>query len=217
MIVAGAGGQARECLEILLENNSHASLCFFDNTSATVPDLFAGRYRVLRNAEEVAAWFQKTGDRSFMLGLGNPLYRLKMLQLFESWGGILQSCISRHAVIGQAQTEIGTGATVAPGAVVTSNVKIGKGVLLNVHASVSHDSTVGDFVEISPGARITGRCSVGSFTSIGTNACILPGVRVGENVVIGAGSVVNKDVADNSVVAGSPARLVRRQNPISAR
>src|SRR5690606_9989097 len=100
---------------------------------------------------------------------------------------------------------------------VTSNVKIGKGVLLNVHASVSHGSTVGDFVEISPGVRITGRCSIGSFTSIGTNACILPGVSIGENVVIGAGSVVNKDVADNSVVVGSPARLVRRQDPISKR
>ena len=44
---------------------------------------------------------------------------------------------------------------------------------------------------------------------IGANATILPGVTIGENAVVGAGSVVTKDVPDNAVVAGNPARLIR--------
>lgn len=44
---------------------------------------------------------------------------------------------------------------------------------------------------------------------IGANVTILPGVTVGENAVVGAGSVVTKDVPDNAVVAGNPARLIR--------
>jgi acetyltransferase-like isoleucine patch superfamily enzyme len=46
--------------------------------------------------------------------------------------------------------------------------------------------------------------------SIGTSATILCGVTIGENAIVGAGSVVTKDVPDNAVVAGNPARLLRK-------
>lgn len=45
---------------------------------------------------------------------------------------------------------------------------------------------------------------------IGAGATILPGVTVGENAVVGAGSVVTRDVEPNTIVAGNPARLIRR-------
>lgn len=51
---------------------------------------------------------------------------------------------------------------------------------------------------------------VGNNVWIGGNAIILPGVTIGDNVIIGAGSVVTKDIFDNSIVAGNPAKLVRQ-------
>lgn len=45
---------------------------------------------------------------------------------------------------------------------------------------------------------------------IGAGAVILPGVTVGENSIVGAGSVVTKDVPDNTVVAGNPAKFVKQ-------
>lgn len=45
---------------------------------------------------------------------------------------------------------------------------------------------------------------------IGAGSTILPGVTVGENAVVGAGSVVTKDVEDNTIVAGNPARVIKR-------
>jgi acetyltransferase-like isoleucine patch superfamily enzyme len=44
---------------------------------------------------------------------------------------------------------------------------------------------------------------------IGVNVTILPGVTIGENAVVGAGTVVTKDVPDNAVVVGNPARVIR--------
>ena len=44
---------------------------------------------------------------------------------------------------------------------------------------------------------------------IGTSAVLLPGVTVGENAIVGAGAVVTKDVPDNAIVAGVPARFQR--------
>lgn len=46
--------------------------------------------------------------------------------------------------------------------------------------------------------------------SIGTSVTILCGITIGENAIVGAGSVVTKDVPDNVVVAGNPARLLRK-------
>ncbi|MBF2066598.1 MAG: N-acetyltransferase [Calothrix sp. C42_A2020_038] len=45
--------------------------------------------------------------------------------------------------------------------------------------------------------------------SIGANATILPGIIIGKNTMIGAGAVVTRDVPDNAVVVGNPARIVR--------
>jgi UDP-2-acetamido-3-amino-2,3-dideoxy-glucuronate N-acetyltransferase len=53
--------------------------------------------------------------------------------------------------------------------------------------------------------------------SIGSGATLLGGIIVGENAVIGAGSVVTKDVAANTTVAGNPARVVRSSDVIPAR
>ncbi|MEZ8412228.1 acyltransferase [Vibrio splendidus] len=50
---------------------------------------------------------------------------------------------------------------------------------------------------------------IGSGASIGANATILPGVKIGQQAMIGAGSVVTKDVPPKAVVAGNPARIIR--------
>ena len=50
---------------------------------------------------------------------------------------------------------------------------------------------------------------------IGANATILPGVRIGKNALVGAGAVVTKDVPDNAVVAGNPARIIKWADEIS--
>ncbi len=50
---------------------------------------------------------------------------------------------------------------------------------------------------------------------IGANATILPGIRIGKNALVGAGSVVTKDVPDNVVVAGNPAKFLKYADEIS--
>ena len=55
---------------------------------------------------------------------------------------------------------------------------------------------------------------IGNDVWIGARVTILPGVRIGSGVVIGAGAVVTKNVPDNVVVAGNPARVIRSRNEI---
>ena len=53
---------------------------------------------------------------------------------------------------------------------------------------------------------------IGKSAWIGAHATILPNVTIGDNAIVGAGSVVTKDVPDNAIVAGNPARFIRKIN-----
>lgn len=84
----------------------------------------------------------------------------------------------------------------------------------NVHITnnvtfVTHDGGTLLFRKFQPDLEITKPIVVGNNVYIGTNAMILPGVKIGNNVIIGAGAVVTKDVPDNSVVGGNPARILK--------
>lgn len=65
---------------------------------------------------------------------------------------------------------------------------------------------------ISPAGRqslVPGHVHIKKGAWIGANATILPGVTVGENAVVAAGAVVSKDVPDNTIVGGIPARIIK--------
>lgn len=62
------------------------------------------------------------------------------------------------------------------------------------------------------GSCSLGKVVIGEFSWVGRNAIILAGVTIGKGCVIGAGSVVTKDIEDFSIVAGNPAKLIRKRN-----
>ena len=91
--------------------------------------------------------------------------------------------------------------------------------------------TIGDYVYMGPNCNIFTPChpihhelrkekvteyalpvTVGSHSWIGGDVVITPGVTIGENCVIGAGSVVTKDIPDNSIAVGNPCKVIRQIN-----
>jgi acetyltransferase-like isoleucine patch superfamily enzyme len=59
---------------------------------------------------------------------------------------------------------------------------------------------------------ITGKVEIGDYATIGTNSTILPFVKIGKGAFIGAGAVVTKDVEAFAVVAGVPAKTIRKND-----
>ena len=104
---------------------------------------------------------------------------------------------------------IGAGSMICAGAIVQPRAVIGRGVIVNTKASVDHDSVVGDFAHVSCGATIGGKCRIGEETLIALGATVASSVTVGARTIVGAGACVVRDIADDVVAYGVPARVIR--------
>ena len=96
----------------------------------------------------------------------------------------------------------------------TERVSIGADCLFGPYVNVTDN----DFHDLRDRSRqpVSQPVTIGDHVWIGTRALILPGVAIGHGAVIGAGSVVTKDVPPNGIVAGNPARLLRILEPLDA-
>lgn len=100
---------------------------------------------------------------------------------------------------------------------ISYTTKIGKGMLIaHPYATVINAEKIGDYFSCihctTIGAKDSGRPTIGDYVNLGANVTIIGPVHVGNNVTVGAGSVVVKDVPDNAVVAGNPARVIKYLN-----
>lgn len=102
------------------------------------------------------------------------------------------------------------GGSVNAGVVIGAKCRFGRFVLINRSASVGHDCVIEGFGTLGPGALLCGNCIVKTGAFIGGGAVIAPGVCIGRNSVVGAGAVVVRDVPDNCLVVGNPARVIRQ-------
>lgn len=114
------------------------------------------------------------------------------------------------------------------------NISIGNNFFANYNLTILDEAkvSIGDNVFIGPNVNIYTAChpieaeprntrvqwaeavTIGNNVWIGGNATILPGVTIGDNAVVGAGSVVTKNVEADTVVGGNPARLIKRINAV---
>lgn len=209
MLIIGAKGFAKEVLEVFHQLNTLDNIAFYDDVNKDADVFLFNRFPILKNEKEAQSFFE-SGAREFTIGIGNPFLRYKLFQKFTSLGGVYSNSHSPDSQIGSYDVEIGQGTNILSNVVISNSVKIGMGCILYYNVIITHDCKVGDFVELSPGATLLGRVDVGDFSHIGSNATILPGIRIGQNVIVGAGAVVNKDVPDNCVVVGVPAKIIKK-------
>jgi sugar O-acyltransferase (sialic acid O-acetyltransferase NeuD family) len=208
MLIIGAKGFAKEVLEVLYQLNQVDNIAFYDDINKDIGDFLFNKFPILKNENQVKDFFNKK-DNQFTIGIGNPLLRYKLYKKFIKLGGKFTSTISPYSHISSIDTYLGEGTNILSNSIFSPSTNIGSGCLIYYNVIITHDVKIGDFVELSPGATILGRAKIGDYSHIGTNATILPDIIIGKNVTIGAGSVVTKNIPDNSVAVGIPAKIIK--------
>ncbi len=133
-----------------------------------------------------------------------------------------------HGVLIREENQIGDNVSVGSHTIVEHHVKIGNHARLHSNVFVPEFSVLEDDCWLGPNVVVTNArypqsknvkenlrgAHIKRGAKIGANATLLPGVVIGENALVGAGAVVTRDVPDGAVVAGNPARVIKRIDAI---
>ena len=143
-----------------------------------------------------------------IVSIGNCRARQCVAAKLREMGFTFAQAVMHPAAVVSLSVSLGKGTVVMPGAIINAYASIGDHCIINTGTSIDHECVVGDFVHIAPHSTLCGNVTVGSGTWIGAGATVIQGIHVGKNVMVGAGAVVVRDIPDNVVVAGVPARVI---------
>jgi len=142
------------------------------------------------------------------IAIGEPVSRKKVSKAVADADYALAVLVHPSIVISESTT-LKPGATVCANAFISCNCILGANSYIQPHAQISHDCVLGDHVVVSPSANLAGSITVGEGSYIGMGAIIKERTSIGEWTIIGMGSVVYKNVGDEVVAIGNPARVIK--------
>jgi sugar O-acyltransferase (sialic acid O-acetyltransferase NeuD family) len=212
LVIIGAGGHAREILDLALAQNRVEATwnvrgSLVDAAFAAEADRWPGPPRL-----GDLAWLTEPNLRScaLIVAIGDPAARARIVAELDSRGvhsPTYATLVHPSAVIG-SRVELAEGVVVGARSVLTCDITVGRHAHINVASSLAHDCRVDEFATLAPGVNLAGRVHVGAGVEIGTGASVIPKVQIREGAVVGAGSTVIRDVAPKTTVVGTPARPI---------
>ena len=207
LILIGAGGLAREVLEItrLLQGTTVSGI--LDDNETLIGTSISG-VPVLGKISEIDK-FPNCRVLICVANSKNPRRRLEIANQINIDPDRYFLAIHPTASIG-ASVKIGRGTIILSMCSVTADVVIGQHCVIMPNVVMTHDDIIGNGTTFGAGCTISGNVVIGEGAYIGSGAHVRERLQIGSGSVVGMGSSVLRDVPSNEVWAGSPARLISK-------
>ncbi len=210
-IIWGSSGHAKVLADIIKLNGFKVIALFDNNPEAKaclegIP-LFIG----------FSGFQQWLCEQKSLYGIGAALAiggnrgkdRLELAEKIQLTRLCFPTIIHPSAVVSES-TSVSNGCQILANTVIAADVSINSFSIINNSSNIDHECTLGFGVHIAPGAVLCGCVTIGDNSFIGAGAVILPRIQIGKSVVVGAGAVVTRNIPDNVVVIGNPAKIIRK-------
>lgn len=208
IVLIGGGNQAHYTIDIIEREGKYAILGIIDSIQEVGSTRFG--YPVLGRQEDIKELIQKYEIEGGIITIGDNWARYyvssQIKRLVPEFKFV--NAIHPSVIIGN-NVHIGVGVTAMAGCIFNPKASLGDFTFFATGAQVEHDCTIENFASISAGSIIGGYVRVGKYSAITLGVTVLDRIEIGENTVVGAGSLVVKDLPGNVLTYGSPAKIIR--------
>lgn len=212
--IYGAGGLGREVLELVkqLEKISKrwSDIIFVVDSENPIDENQQINGKQMLDFESAIQKYSYE-EMHFVIAVGEPGSRKKLFDKVKKKGYFCETLIHPNVYIPE-NTKLSEGVVVQTGAVISCNVDISENVFIQNAACVGHDSQIGAHSVLSANVAIAGHCIIGKEVYIGLNVPIKEEIIIGNNTIIGMGAVVVRDIPENVIAMGNPARPLKNKN-----
>lgn len=217
LLLVGAGGLARETLELVHALNARAPTW---RVVGLVDDDPGMHGRSIHDVEVIGASEAVHDHPAAQVAVcvaspGSPEGRLAVVTRLGLVPERYATLVHPSTVVPRSAA-IGPGSILHAGTVLTADITLGAHVIVMPAVVLTHDDRVGDGVTFGAGVRVAGGVTIEDAAYVGSGALLRENVVVGSGSVVGMGAVVAQSVPAGEVWAGVPARKLRRVNRLVA-
>lgn len=204
LLIVGAGGFGREVLqwaEDIAADGADWRIGGFLDADTSALEHYECGYRILGTPDE----YTPTDKDLLICAIGDPATRMQVAASLRSRGARFATLVHPSAIVG-ARTDLLEGCIICPRVTITTDIRLGRHVIVNTHTTIGHDVTIGEGCSLFSHCDVTGGAALDVGVTMGSHAAVLPGIRVGKFARISAGSVVSRHVKPHTTVYGVPAK-----------
>lgn len=203
--IYGSGGAGRGAKEIADLQCCWTEVVFIDDTVQA--DIYKGIKRM--PFEQFKSEYPPQSAK-VVIAVGEVEDKILLFNKVKDCGYSFANIIHPSVYI-SPDAKLGEGVIAQMGCMIAVDSCIGNNVTLEQYVVVAHDSVICDHVQISAFVMVAGHCNIGVGTYIGIGVSLRDGINIGSNTILSMGSVVQRDIPDNAIAMGNPARVLKEK------
>lgn len=212
IMLIGSSGHAHALLALLARHGGYQVVGLIDSFRPAGGQ--AHGLPILGSEAEVPHLCERHGVRHLLVAIGDNHQRQAMTErLHKRCPEFLFPTLVDPSAVVALDAQLAQGVVVMAQAHVGAGCVLAEGTLLNTMASLDHDSRMDAFASLAPGVITGGHVVIGRGSAICLGAMLGNNLKIGACTVVGAGSLVLKDLPDAVVAYGTPARVMRNRQP----
>jgi sugar O-acyltransferase (sialic acid O-acetyltransferase NeuD family) len=208
IVLFGGGLHAKCVIDIVLKEKNYNIIGIVDSKLNIGDDVFG--FRVIGRQCEIGQLVEQYEIYGGIIAIGDNWSRQIVYQDVLSFKPdfIFINAIHPSTIIGIDVT-LGKGVVVMAGCVLNPSCRVGDFGFLATGAQLEHDSEMHEFSSISAGSITGGKVVIGRLSAIALGVTILDRITIGSNTVVGSGAIVTKNLPNNVLAYGAPAKIIR--------
>ncbi len=200
IILIGSGGHAKSVIDSV--SDDEFEVCGF------IDEFYTGERIGKKILGHAISDIPNYTEYKYFIAMGNIPARKRWYEELQRLNLQTVNIIDKTAVISNT-AKIGNGNFIGKYAIINADAKIGDNNIINTKALIEHECVVGSHTHLSTNSAINGNVVVEDCVFLGSCAVCKEQIKIGKGAVIGAGSVVIRDVNANKVLVGVPCHAIK--------